>query len=147
MTYAEAGKLLTDGLRELDRGSVRGALAHFEKAVLLERSPEILSHLAYCLAKERGEFDTAVSLCNEALEDDSSNVIHYFNLGRVYLLSGKKADAIRVFRNGLLYEDNKKIKEELKKLGWRKAPIIQFLPREHFLNRCFGALLHRGRLR
>jgi tetratricopeptide (TPR) repeat protein len=111
------------------------------------RSPEILSNLAYCLAKEEDEFDTAVSLCNEAIETDSANVIHYLNLGRVYLLSGKKAEAIRVFRDGLLYEDNKKIKDELKKLGWRKLPIISFLPREHFLNRCFGSLLHRSRLR
>jgi len=147
MVYAEAGKLLTDGLRELDKGNARGALSHFEEAVRLVRSPEILSNLAYCLAKEKGEFDTAVSLCSEAIEDDSANVIHYLNLGRVYLLSGEKAEAIRVFRNGLLYEDNKKIKDELMKLGWRKIPVIHFLPREHFLNRCFGTLLRRCSLR
>jgi tetratricopeptide (TPR) repeat protein len=147
MVYAEAGKFLTDGLRELDRGNARTALSYFEEAVQLVRSPEILSNLAYCLAKEKGEFETAVSLCNEAIEDDSANVIHYLNLGRVYLLNGKKAEAIRAFRNGLLYEDNKKIKDELKKLGWRKPPVISFLPREHFLNRCFGSLLHRRRLR
>src|SRR6266545_1705018 len=104
MVYAKADKLLTDGMRELDRGNARGALSYFEEAVRLVRSPEILSNLAYCLAKEKGEFDTAVSLCNEAIEDDSANIIHYLNLGRVYLLSGKKTEAIRVFRNGLLYE-------------------------------------------
>jgi tetratricopeptide (TPR) repeat protein len=145
--YAKAEKLLNDGRRDLDRGNTREALAQFEEAARLVRSPEILSNLAYCLAKEKGDYVIAVSLCREAMLNDSGNAAHYLNLGRVFLLAGDKRESIRVFRNGLLYEDNKHIKEELKKLGWRKIPVIHFLPREHFLNRCLGALLHRSRPR
>jgi Flp pilus assembly protein TadD len=147
MEQTQVDKLLADGLKELDRGNTKGALANLEEAVQMDRDPKILSNLAYCLAKEKGEFDLAISLCREAILDDSTSAVHYLNLGRVYLLCGKKKEAIRTFLDGQLHEDNRKIREELNRIGWRKLPVIQSLPREHVMNRTFGILLNRLKIR
>ncbi len=145
--HAKAEKLLSDGIKELDRGNTRLALTHFEEAAELEDAPVICSYLAFCLAKERREFEKAILLCREAIRDDSANSLHYLNLGRVHLLCGDKKEAIRVFRDGLLRGENRQIKAELSRLGWRKVPVIPCLRREHFLNRYLGVFLTRCKIR
>jgi Flp pilus assembly protein TadD len=147
MEQMRIDKLLADGLKELDKGNTKGALAILEEAVQMDREAMILSNLGYCLAKEKGEFDLAISLCREAIADDSASAVHYLNLGRVYLLCGKKKEAIRTFLDGQLYEDNRYLRAELDRIGWRKLPVIQALPREHVLNRMFGILLNRLKIR
>lgn len=139
--------LVNQGISALKVGNTAFALLHFQEAYELGDSPELLSHFAYCLAKEKNDYLCAISLCNKALVNEPWNSTHYLNLGYVYLLAGKKRDAIYTFRDGLLHEDNSRIKEELAHLGTRKRPVIGSLPREHCLNKYLGILLTRLKLR
>jgi Flp pilus assembly protein TadD len=147
MESVQAEKLLADGIAELNTGNARSALGFLTAAAELDDSPLVRSYLGYCLAKEKGDFPRAVSLCREAILDDSGNSEHYLNLGRIYVLRGDKKEAMRTFRDGLLQEDNRSINEELKGFGRRKPPLFQSLPREHILNRFLGMLAVKCGLR
>jgi tetratricopeptide (TPR) repeat protein len=139
--------LVQDGIAAANAGNTSLALRHLLEAADLDESPELHSHLAYCLAKENHDFPQAISLGRSALRDEPWNSRHYLNLGRIYLLSGRRQDAIRIFRDGLLHENNPRIKEELARLGTRKYPVIASLPREHTLNRLLGKFFSRLKLR
>ncbi len=139
--------LFLEGMEALNAGRTHSALYCFEEAAKQDESPEILSHLAFCIAKERQDYHRAISLCRLAVSEDPGSSVHYLNLGRILLLDGRRQDAIRVFRDGLLHENNPTIKDELKNLGTRKYPVISSLPREHRVNRILGKLFTRLRLR
>ncbi len=147
MENTRAQKLFTDGMSELESGNVGSALGLLSEAAELDDSPKVRSHLGYCLAREKGDFFRGVSMCREAILEDSGNSSHYLNLGRIHLLRGDKREALRVFRDGLLQEDNRSIKEELRTFGQRKPPVIGSLPREHFLNRFLGIIASKCGLR
>jgi len=140
-------KLLKDGIAAVRAGNTSQALKLLEQAAELDESPELISHLAYCLAKAKHDFTTATSLARSALRDEPWNSTHYLNLGKIYLLAGRRKDAIQVFRDGLLHEHNPRIKEELTQLGTRKYPVIATLPREHLFNRMLGKIFTRLKLR
>lgn len=68
----------------------------------------------------------------------------YLNLGRSYLASGNKKYAVESFQRGLVFDnDNKDLLQEMKKLGFRRKPVLRFLPRSHPINKYIGKLLHR----
>jgi len=143
----QAEQLVNDGIAAFKAGRTPQALECFEAAAELDQSPELLSNLAYCLAKERRDFPRAVALCNDSILDEPWNSLHYLNLGRIHLLEDRRLDAIRVFRDGLLHEANPLIRDELQKLGTRKYPVIASLPREHRVNIFLGRLFKKLRLR
>lgn len=145
MPSTEIENLLNNGLEALANGDTLSALVCFEKAIKIEDLPIIRSAYAFCIAKERGLFSKAISLCEEAIEKDAGNAEHYLNLGRILLLSNRKAEAVKVFRKGLNYELNHEIVNELNKLGLRKPPIIPFLKRSNPINKYLGILCRRLR--
>ena len=135
------------GIEALAQNNTLSALFYFEKALDIEDSPIISSYFAFCIAKERGQLSKAISLCEEAIKKDPESSIHYLNLGRIYLLSNKREDAIKIFREGLNYEANQKIVDELNKLGTRKFPVISFLKRSSLINKYLGIIFNKLRLR
>ncbi len=143
----QSASLLKEGIAALDSGDTRLALQRLQAAADLDESPEVLSHLALCVAKEQSDYTRAEALCREAIDEEPWYSAHYLNLGRIRLLEGRKEEAIRVFRDGLLREGNPKIKAELEKLGIRKYPVISSLPREHFLNKYLGKFMAFMKLR
>ena len=147
MSVTEVERLFTKGLEALANGSILSALVFFEKAIKIENNPAIWSYLAFCIAKERGQFSKAISLCEEAIKKEPNNSAHYLNLGRIYLLTNKKAEAINIFREGLNHEENQQIVDELNKLIIRKPPVIPFLKRTNPLNKYLGIILKLLRLR
>jgi tetratricopeptide (TPR) repeat protein len=147
MSEKNAGEFFLEGMNALNEGRTHIALHCFEEAAKQEESPEIISYLAFCLAKERQDYRLAVSFCRWSIAEDPGNSAHYLNLGRILLLDGRKQDAIRVFRDGLLHENNPSIMDELKNLGTRKYPVISSLPRDHRVNRVLGKLFTRLKLR
>ncbi len=140
-------RLLEKGVEAISQGKTTSALSYFEKAFNLGNSPVIISYFAFCIAKERGQVSKAISLCSEAIRKDPQNPIHYLNLGRIYLLADIKFDAVKILREGLKYEENQQIIDELNRLGARKPPIFPFLKRSNPLNKCLGLLLKKLRLR
>ena len=135
--------LINKGDKALANGETLVALMYFESAARLSPAPAIKSSLAYCLARERQQFQKALALCREALSAEPAVPHHYYHLGRIYLLANQKTQAIAAFRRGLKQQRYQPIIEELRRLGVRKPPVFDSLPRDHFLNRSFGIVLTR----
>jgi Flp pilus assembly protein TadD len=144
----ESEQLFEKGVKAADRGNWVAALACFEKVVQLGGNPAGSSYLAVCIARERGQFSKADILCKEALDLEPDNPVHYLNQGRILLLQGRKQEAIQAFRDGLKRGGmEKRIIEELNRLGTRKGPVISFLKRDNPINKYLGILLTKLRLR
>ena len=140
MQSTDGEGLLKRGLEAIAQGDTLSALSYFEKAINIERSPDVCSYYALCIAKERGQVSYAVSLCKEAIQKEPGNSLHYLNLGKIYLIENNKEEAIKTFRAGLDYETNPLIIDELNKLGPRKPPILPFLERSNPINRYLGIM-------
>ena len=140
-------ELIENGIACLHDNNRLAALACFDKAFVIGRSPELLSYRSYCIAAERGQIYEALKLCNDALSQEPDNPVHYLNLGRIYLHAGKKEEALLILRKGLSFGENQTIKSLLEKIGTRGRPVFPFLPRGSFLNKYIGLLLHRLKLR
>ncbi len=132
--------LLRKGEQALKNGDTLVALLQFETAHAIEPLPGIKSKLAFCLAKERRQYQQAMNLCREALQKEPDNPDHYYQLSRIYLVAGKKRQAIKSLRKGLKFKRHQLIIDELNRLGARKEPVFAALPREHLLNRSVGIL-------
>lgn len=140
-------ELFERGLARLRDDDPLGALAYFEKAYSLKKTPEIQSYLGFCVAFERGKITEALTLCNDAIAHEPDNPVHYLNLGKVYLKADRRTDAIETLRKGLSFGDDAEIRLILESLGIRKKPVFSFLTRNNFLNRYIGLLLHHLKLR
>ncbi len=147
MRRTEAEVLFQKGVEAVDNGNWLSALSIFEKAMQRESRPVYKSYLAVCVAKERGQYNSAVAWCKEAMENDPGDPVHYLNLGRIYLIQGRKEEALAAFRHGLEHGRNEKIIAELVRLGTRKKPVIGFLPRDNAVNKYLGILLKMLKLR
>lgn len=143
MPDPEGEKLFAAGLRALAVHNTLTALVFFEKAVAKEDMPIYSSHLAYCIAKERGQFQLAVTLCEKAIASDPRMPVHYLNLGRIYLLAGKKSEAVRTYREGLAFEKDQELVDELDRLETRKPQVLSFLKRDNPVNRILGIVLRK----
>lgn len=143
MKSRDAEAIFIKGLKSLNKGNTVSALSCFERAILIEPNPTNNSYFAFCIAKERGQFKKAISLCEEAIGKEPENPVIYLNLGRIYLLSGKKEEAIKTFREGLRHEENQDIVSELNMLGTRKPLLIPFLKRGNPLNKYLGVILRK----
>jgi len=135
--------LVRKGEQAMQSGDTLVALLQLEMAHTLRPLPGIKSKLAYCMAKERRQFQKAMTLCREALEAEPNNPDHYYQLSRIYLVAGQKTNAIKSLRKGLKFKRHQPIIDELNRLGARKEPVFSSLPREHFLNRSIGILLSK----
>jgi len=147
MAVSDAEKLFSKGLKALEQGNTVSALACFEKAAQIEDTPRYRSYLAYCIAKERGQHKLSVSLCEEAIAREPAHAGHYLNLGKIYLISKKKTEAIKAFREGMSHEADPRIIAELDRMGIRKSPPIPFLNRNNPINKYLGIVLRKVGLR
>lgn len=143
MSTTDAPDLVSKGLEALDRDLVYLAQSCFEQAVEQDRSPAACSFLAFCLATTRKEYARAIALAEEAITREPANTTYYLNLGRIYLMAGKKKLALQVLRTGIQQGDNPNILAELELHGTRKPPLFPSLPRTHPVNRFLGLILSR----
>ncbi|MGK2907726.1 MAG: tetratricopeptide repeat protein [Desulfuromonadales bacterium] len=139
--------LLSKSEQALQNGDTLVALLQLEMAHTIRPLPGVKSKLAYCLAKERRQYQLAMTLCREALDAEPDNPDHYYQLSRIYMVAGRKRQAIMSLRKGLKFKRHQLIINELNLLGTRKSTVFAFLPREHFLNRGAGILLTKISLR
>lgn len=139
--------LFNKGIESLSRNEWTTALACFEKAAGLSNIPVHNSYLALCIARERGQTHKGIVLCNESIEADPDNPVHYLNLGKIYLMQAKPAEAISTFRKGLARGGSDEIVEELRRIGTRRTPPLSFLSRDNPLNKYLGIILARLGLR
>lgn len=103
--------------------------------------PEMIGLMGYTVAKENGNLHKGLELCNIAIRIDPFNPDNYLYLGRLYITAGKRELAIKIFRKGLKIRKDVRIIDELNKLGIRKPPPFNSLPRDHKLNIMVGKIL------
>ncbi len=158
-------EIVQKAIAAIDWGDTLHGMFALEGAPALREIPVVKSYLAYCVAKERGQYREAIGLCEAALKAEPHNPAHYLNLGRVFLLTKQKNKALATFRKGLSSDavtdkspaaespadgrakQQALILAELRRLGIRKRPPFPSLPREHPLNRVVGGLLTKLKLR
>ncbi|RQW85827.1 MAG: hypothetical protein EHM79_10905 [Geobacter sp.] len=147
-------RAIEDGVLEFERArraiamdNTVAGLAGIEKALSLKDDKGWYSFLGYCVARERGQVSRGTELCMISLEHDPSNPEHYLNLGKIQLLSGNRAEALRILREGVARGENAELIAVLNEFGKRKSPVIPFLPRTNPLNKFLGLILRRISLR
>ena len=133
----ELFKLGTEALEAKDYAK---AHRYLQAALDRERTPDHLSQYALALAAHTREIEPSIVLCQEAVKKEPKNPEHFLRLGTVYLVAGRKKEAIRIFRLGLRVGKNPTIVRWLQVLGDRKKPIIPFLSRTNPLNKYLGKI-------
>jgi len=125
-------------------GMYSEALVIFEKHLVSSLSPRALSYYALSLAVAEEDYERAENMCLVAAEREFYNPEIYLNLGKTFLLGGRKTRALKVFRKGLRFDEtNEALRNEIRKLGRRRQPIISFLPRRNVLNKFCGLIAQR----
>jgi tetratricopeptide (TPR) repeat protein len=116
------------------------ARRYLERALHEERSPEHLSQYALALAHHTGNTRAAIALCQEALKRDPKNQEHFLRLGTVYLIAGRRRDAVKLFHLGLRLGRHAALARMLQVMGHRQKPVLPFLARSNPLNKYLGKI-------
>jgi tetratricopeptide (TPR) repeat protein len=108
-------------------------------ADLAPEHAQIRSLLGLSIAFVERDFARARTLCESAAKQEFFNPDVYLNLARVYLVFGRRSEALRYLRRGQMIDPgNESIQLEMSGLGRRRMPIVPFLPRHHPINRALG---------
>jgi tetratricopeptide (TPR) repeat protein len=138
----------------LRRRAHRKALLLLQEALLhYPEEPFILSYYGTLTAIVGGNHSEGIRACNMAFKSMKDRVPFgqeffypslYLNLGRAYLASRRKKEAIETFKKGLqINSENVELLMELKKLGIRRKLPAPFLKRSNPINKYTGMLLCR----
>jgi len=146
---SDAEELYKAGLFLLKRDKVKEALSAFKRALKIKSNEaKYMSYTGLCLAIGEGKMREAVILCEKAVSMEFYRSELFLNLGRVYIAMGNRKKAHLAFRKGMaLDRDNRSLRVELEKMGFRKPPVFPFLDRQHPINKVAGKVLYRLRLR
>jgi tetratricopeptide (TPR) repeat protein len=126
----------------LRSGLEMAALDHFANAHRREPSnPLYRSHYGWAVATIEHRFDRGIALCRSALRDAGDAPDLYHNLARALLANGRKSEALKYVRRGLMVDPgHTALLLEWRRLGVRRGPVLPFLPRRHLVNRWLGRL-------
>lgn len=136
----EAEHICQQGIDLCDADNFAAAHKLFQQAYgMYPNSPRINSWLGYTTAIVENKVGTGMQYCKKAVESDIPDAMFFRNIGKLYLMQRNKRSAIGAFARGLqIDKGNKYILKEWKVLGFRRKPIIPFLPRENALNKLLG---------
>ncbi|HBH61111.1 MAG TPA: hypothetical protein DDX85_05085 [Nitrospiraceae bacterium] len=143
MVSEEFSELVSRGIKECNSGNTLGALMYLEEASRKGKNPLLNSYLAYCLAREHKSYREAIELGIGAVNEQSGNLVLYLNLAKVYILAGKRKNALKVLRQATKRGRDEQILRLIKKLGVRKQPVLPFLQRGNPINIFLGKLRHK----
>ena len=124
MPILDAENSFKKGLVALARGNALQAAQHFELAVLTERGRKVqrpqmryLSYYGLASALSRKPTPESIRACEVAARTDSFNPDLELNLGKVYLLAGRRNKARAAFERGIaLSPSHAGIKKELTRM-------------------------------
>ena len=136
----DAEELFRLGSEALEARNFSAAYRFLNKALEKQRSPDHLSLYGLALAQYTGNFKAAVALCQEAIKSEPRNPVHFLRLGTIYLILGRKKEAIRIFNLGLRVGRHPGITRMLQTLGQREKPVLPFLARTNPLNKYLGKI-------
>ena len=153
MLVPSAEESFRRGLIAWSEDRKREAMAFFEAAIELERklseSPPQARYLSYyglCLGLVRRQWHEAVRFCREAASREQFDPDLRWNLARVFLGAGRRGKAHEALRKGLrLQSDHPGIRRELRRMGFRRRPVVRFLPRDNPINVYLGQMRKKKR--
>jgi len=103
-----------------------------------------ISFLGLAIGRAQRKWDKASELCEMAVQLKPKEIQFHLNLGEVYALAGMREKALDKLDYALgLFGDDARLKHARSRVEKRRAPLLPFFGREHFLNREFGRLRHR----
>ena len=142
------------GLEAVARGEFLEALALFEACIEMESRGgaglpiAAMSYYGLCLSLVSDRLAEARDICEAAVEAAPGDPDLYLNLGRVCQRQDDRAQAFRTYIRGLrLVPRHPGLVEAVRRLGFRRRPVLGFLPRHHPVNRVLGSIraaLDRG---
>ncbi len=155
MLVRPAEESFAKGIAALQQGRGIEALALFEAAVVMERRHGVerpqaryLSFYGLCLGLEAKRPAEGIRFCRDALALEFFNPDLCWNLGRLLVHAGERAEGYATFQKGLALEPRHAgILREVQRMGTRRLPPVQFLARSNPLNVALGRLLHGGTAR
>ncbi|HEV8122255.1 MAG TPA: tetratricopeptide repeat protein [Candidatus Polarisedimenticolia bacterium] len=147
MPERRAESAFQKGVQAIARGDFLSALAYFEACMALQATSPgplavaAMSYYGLCLSCASDRLDDARHLCEAALEASPEDADLYLNLGRVCERQGEREHAFRTYVRGLrIHPRHPGLVEALRRLGFRRKPVLAFLPRGHAVNRVLGHL-------
>jgi len=103
-----------------------------------------ISFLGLSIAPAQRKWDQASELCEMAVQLKPKEIKFHMNLVEVYALAGRREKALDKLDYALgLFGDDARLKQARCKVEKRRAPLLPFFGRSHFLNRELGKLRHR----
>jgi tetratricopeptide (TPR) repeat protein len=141
-----------DPMDEFRRGVELLKNEYPQKALVsLRRAYESDKHNAYyssflglAIARAQRNWDQASELCEIAVQLKPKEVQFHLNLGEVYASAGLREKALDKLDYALgLFGDDARLKQARRRVEKRRAPLVPFFGRKHFLNRELGKLRHR----
>jgi len=133
------------GLKALKTGYAQKALVHMRRAFESEKhNPFYLSFLGLSIARAERKWDEAAELCEIAVQLRRNECQFHLNLAEVYALAGRREKAIDTIDIALAhFGKDARLVRARSRVEKRRAPMLPFLTRNHFLNRTFGKVRHR----
>jgi tetratricopeptide (TPR) repeat protein len=139
--------VFSEGLMFLRNNRLVEASNAFKRAVKEDSgNVRYLSYYGLTVALLEKDIPRAISLCRASIDHAPFDPELYFNLSRVHHLAGQRVKALKTLREGLGYEeDSPLLLMALRRMGVRRTPPLNFLPREHLLNKIIGKLTYKLR--
>ena len=102
------------------------------------------SFLGLAIARAQRKWHRASELCEIAVQLKPKEIQFHLNLGEVYASAGLRERALDTLDHALeLFGEDARLRRARSKVESRRAPLLPFFGRKHFLNRELGKLRHR----
>jgi tetratricopeptide (TPR) repeat protein len=134
-----------EGVKLLKDDYPQKALVKLQRAFDSDQhNPYYISFLGVSIARAQQNWTQATELCDMAVQLNPKEIQFHLNLAEVYALAGLPEMSLRKLDYALgLFGDDSRLKRARSKIEKRRAPVLPFFGRGHFLNRELGRLRHR----
>jgi tetratricopeptide (TPR) repeat protein len=134
-----------EGVELLQNEYPEKALVKLRRAFESDKhNPYYISFLGLSIARAEQKWDEAWELCESAVQLKRKEIQFHLNLVEVYALARQREKALdRLHSASRLFGNDSRLKRIRNKLEKRRAPLLPFFGRRHFLNRELGKLRHR----
>jgi len=150
-TITELNQAALKGIEACKKGQWKEGLAVLGKVAEADRqgaelNGQFYSYLGYGIARYERRVKEGLALCQHSIKLQFYEPENYLNLARVHLLARNRRKAVEALNRALkLNASNPGAIALAREIGWRRRPVIPFLPRSNFLNRLLGRLSYRLR--
>jgi Flp pilus assembly protein TadD len=129
-----------EGIELLKNEYAEKALVRLRRAFESDkRNPYYISFLGLSIARAEQRWDEASRLCETAVQLNRKEIQFHMNLIEVYTLAGVRDKALDRLDSALkLFSHDARLKRARTKMMKRRAPLLPFFGRKHFLNRELG---------